>query len=143
MPRGTFRSPSHPATQPPGHPAARGDILSLVLRPARENPAWGCRRILGELAGLGVQVAPWTVWEVLTKARIDPAPDGPGPSWAQFLRSQAEALIAADFFTVNLLNGTRVYCLAVIEHTIRRIHILGATANTTAGWVTQQARTER
>jgi hypothetical protein len=83
------------------------------------------------------------VWEILTKARIDPAPRRTGPSWAQFLRSQAEALIAADFFTVDLLNGTRVYCLAVIEHTIRRIHILGATANLTAGRVTQQARTER
>jgi putative transposase len=74
------------------------------------------------------------------QAGIDPAPRRTGPSWAQFLRSQAEAIIAADFFTVELLNGAQVYCLAVIEHATRRIHILGATANPTAGWVTQQAR---
>ena len=110
------------------------------MRLAGENPAWGYRRIHGELAGLGVRIAPSTVWEILTKARIDPAPRRTGPTWAQFLRSQAEAIIAADFFTVDLLNGAQVYCLAVIEQATRRIHIVGATANPTAAWVTQQAR---
>jgi transposase InsO family protein len=110
------------------------------LRLAGENPGWGYRRIHGELAGLGVRSAPSTVWEILAKAGIDPAPRRTGPTWAQFLRSQAEAIIAADFFTVDLLNGAQVYCLAVIEHVTRRIHILGATANPTAAWVTQQAR---
>jgi hypothetical protein len=80
------------------------------------------------------------VWEILTKAGIEPAPRRTGPTWAQFLRSQAEAIIATDFFTVDLLNGAQVYCLAVIEHATRQIHILGATTNPTAAWVTQQAR---
>jgi putative transposase len=83
---------------------------------------------------------PRRVWEILTRAGIDSAPRRTGPTWAQFLRSQAEAIIAADFFTVDLLNGAQVYCLAVIEHASRRIHVLGATANPTAAWVTQQAR---
>ena len=110
------------------------------MRLAGENPAWGYRRIHGEIAGLGVRIAPSTVWEILTRAGIDPAPRRTGPTWAQFLRSQAEAIIATDFFTVDLLNGAQVYCLAVIEHATRRIHIVGATANPTAAWVTQQAR---
>jgi hypothetical protein len=59
------------------------------------------------------------------------------PSWSLFLRSQAEAIIACDFFTVDLLDGTKAYVLAVIEHAIRRIHILGATAHPTHEWVTQ------
>jgi transposase InsO family protein len=76
----------------------------------------------------------------LTKAGVDPAPRRTGPSWPQFLRSQAEAIIAADFFTVSLLNGAQVYCLAVIEHATRRIRILGTTMHPTGSWVSQQAR---
>jgi putative transposase len=80
------------------------------------------------------------VWEILIKAGIDPAPRWTGRTWAQFLRAQAEAIIAIDFFTVDLLNGAQVYCLAVIEHASRRVHVLGVTGNPAAGWVTQQAR---
>jgi transposase InsO family protein len=123
-----------------GRPATRRDIRGLVVRLAGENPGWGYRRIHGELAGLGVRVAPSTVWSILTKAGIDPAPRRCGPTWAQFLRSQAEAILATDFFTVDLLDGAQVCCLAVIEHATRRIHILGVTANPTGAWVTQQAR---
>ena len=83
---------------------------------ARENPAWGYRRIHGELAGLGVKVAASTVWEILKANGISPAPRRTGPSWAQFLRSQAEAILACDFFIVDLPGGTQAYVLAVIEH---------------------------
>jgi transposase len=90
----------------PGRPRKRPQIIRLVLRMAREN-AWGCRRITGELAGLGITVAPSTVWEILKRHGIDPAPRRSGPSWAEFLRSQAEASIACDFFTVDLLEQNR------------------------------------
>jgi|HubBroStandDraft_6_1064221.scaffolds.fasta_scaffold350677_2 hypothetical protein len=39
------------------------------------------------------------------------------------MRSQAEALLACDFLTADLLNGTQAYVLAVIEHATRRILI--------------------
>jgi putative transposase len=123
-----------------GRPATRRDVRGLVLRLARENPGWGYRRIHGELAGLGIRVAPSTVWKILTRAGVDPAPRRTGPTWGQFLRSQAEAIIATDFFTVDLLNGAQAYCLAVIEHATRRVHVLGVTDQPTAAWVTQQAR---
>ena len=45
----------------PGRPAISEHIRELVLRVARENPCWGYQRIVGELAGVGVQVAATTV----------------------------------------------------------------------------------
>jgi putative transposase len=88
-----------------GQPATRRNIQALVLRLARENPEWGYRRIHGELAGLGVKIAASTVWEILKTNGIDPALRRAGPTWSQFLRSQAEAILACDFFTVDLLDG--------------------------------------
>src|SRR6266550_3221300 len=49
-------------------------------------------------------------------------------------------ILAADFFTVDLLNGTTIYVLTVIEHVTRRIRILGSTPHPTGAWITQQAR---
>jgi putative transposase len=123
-----------------GRPATRRNIRALVLRLARENPGWGYRRIHGELAGLGAKVAASTVWEILKKAGIDPAPRRTGPTWPRFLRSQAEAILACDFFTADLLDGTQAYVLAVIEHTSRRVRILGVTLHPTGEWTAQQAR---
>jgi len=123
-----------------GRPATRRNIRALVLRLARENPGWGYRRIHGELAGLGIKVAPSTVWEILKVNGIDPARHRAGPTWRQFLRSQAGAILASDFFTVDLLDGTQAYVLAVIEHATRRIRILGVTPYPTGEWTTQQAR---
>ena len=123
-----------------GRPPVRRDVRSVVLRLARENESWGYRRIHGELAGLGIAVAPSTVWQILKDAGIGPAPRRDGPGWAEFLRSQARAMLALDFFTAGLLNGTRVYVLAVIEHGTRRIRVLGATENPVQSWVVQQAR---
>src|ERR1019366_5109379 len=123
-----------------GRPATRRNIKALVLRLARENPEWGYRRIHGELAGLGVTVAASTVWEILKANGIDPAPRRIGPTWPQFLRSQAEAILACDFFSVDLLNGTQTYVLAVMEHATRRVRILGVTLHPTGEWTTQQAR---
>jgi putative transposase len=73
-------------------------IRALVLRLVRENPGWGYRRVHGELLVLGVKVAASTVWEILHDAGIDPAPERGSTTWAGFLRSQAEALLACDFF---------------------------------------------
>ena len=123
-----------------GRPATRRNIRALVLRLARENRGWGYRRIHGELAGLGVKVAASTAWEILRTAGIDPAPRRSGPTWSQFMRSQAQAILACDLFTVDLLNGTQAHVLAVIEHATRRIRILGVTLHPTGEWTTQQAR---
>jgi putative transposase len=87
-----------------------------------------------------VPVAASTAWEILKKSGIDPAPRWPGPAWPRFLRSQAEAILAYDFFTVDLLNGTQAYALAFIEHATRRVRVLGVTQHPTGTWTAQQAR---
>jgi putative transposase len=80
------------------------------------------------------------VWKILTKAGIEPAPRRTGPTWMQFLRSQAEAIIVTDFFAIDLLSGAQVYCLAVLEHATRRIHVLGVTDHPTAAWMVRAPR---
>jgi putative transposase len=122
-------------------PATRRNIKALVLRLARENPGWGYRKIHGELAGLRVKVAAPDVWEILKASGVDPAPlRRTGPAWQQFLASQAEAILACDFFTAGLPDGTQAYVLAVTEHATRRIRILGVTLHPTGEWTSQQAR---
>ena len=90
-----------------GRPPTRRNVRSVVLRLARENESWGYRRVHGELAALGIVVAPSTVWQILKDAGIGPALRRAGPGWAEFLRSQAQGILALDFFTADLLNGTK------------------------------------
>ena len=123
-----------------GRPPTVRSIQTIVLRLARENPSWGYRRIHGELAGLGIKVAPSTVWEILKTNGIQPSPQRDHQTWPAFLRSQAHAIIAADFFETRTLTGARLYVFAVIEHATRRVRILGATAHLTAAWTAQLAR---
>jgi hypothetical protein len=54
-----------------------------------------------ELKRLGIAVAPSTVWEILRREEIDPAPRRAGSSWKKFLRAQASGILACDFVTVD------------------------------------------
>jgi len=83
----------------------------LVLEMARDNPAWGYRRVHGELTGLGCKIAPSTVWQILKDAGIDPAPRRAGQSWRAFLAGQAKTILAADFFHVDTVLLRRLYIL--------------------------------
>jgi hypothetical protein len=122
----------------PGRPRTVSSVRALVVRLAKENPCWGYRRVHGELLVLGVKVAASTVWEILKE--IDPAPERASSTWADFLRSQADALLACDFYETVTLFGARMHVFAVIEHANRRIRILGATTHPTASWVAQAAK---
>jgi putative transposase len=123
-----------------GGRSTASELRQLVLRLASENPTWGYRRIHGELAGLGHQIAPSTVWSILKRAGIEPAPRRSGPTWRQFLTAQAHGILATDFFCVDTVLLHRLYVLFVVEHATRRVHLLGITTNPTGAWVAQQAR---
>lgn len=115
-------------------------LQRLVVRWARENVAWGYRRIHGELVVLGYVVAPSTVWAILKAAGMEPSPKRAGPTWREFLAAQAKTILAVDLFHVDTIFLRRLYVLFFIEHGTRRVHLVGVTANPTGAWVVQQAR---
>lgn len=80
------------------------------------------------------------MWEILKDAGIHPAPERACSTWAGFLRFQADALLACDFFETVTLSGAPMYVLAMIEHGSRQIRILGATGRTRPhpGWCRRQ-----
>ncbi|MED7828564.1 integrase core domain-containing protein, partial [Streptomyces chiangmaiensis] len=123
-----------------GRPPTAAALRKPVLRLASENPRWGHRRIQGELTRLGHPIAPSTVWGILNAAGIDPAPRRSGPSRREFLTTQAQEIIAADFFHVDTMLGKRLYAMAFLEHGTRRLHVTGLTTHPTQAWATQQAR---
>ncbi len=124
----------------PGRPAISKGTTALVLRLAKENPTWGYRRIQGELATMGIVIAPSSVWATLKRHHIEPSPRRSGPTWSEFLSSQAKGLIACDFFHVDTVLLRRLYILVFTHHDTRLVRIAGVTANPATGWVTQQAR---
>jgi putative transposase len=131
---------THPRQR--GRPPMATEARALVLRLARENPTWGYRRVHGELCRLGYKgrIGASTVWGILRRAGVDPAPKRSALTWRQFLRAQAASVLAVDFFTVETVVLRRLYVLFAIEVGTRRVHVLGVTSHPVGEWVAQQAR---
>jgi transposase InsO family protein len=125
--------------RPPGRPPITADVRSLIVRLARENRRWRYQRIVGEWKGLGLEVSATTVKKILCAEGLGPTIRR-GPSWREFLRTQASSIIAVDFFRVDTVWLQRVYVLFFIELGRRRVHLAGCTAHPDEAWVTQQAR---
>jgi putative transposase len=85
-------------------------------------------------------LAPSSVWAILGRHKIDPSPLRTGPSWKEFLRSQASSMLACDFFTVDTVLLKRLYVLFFTELDTRRVNMMGITAHPTGAWAVQQTR---
>ncbi|HEY3208775.1 MAG TPA: hypothetical protein VGL18_03150 [Actinomycetota bacterium] len=79
----------------PGRPPLDPSIKHLIFRLGRENPRWGYLRIRGELLKLGIDVSATTIATVLRRSGLGPAPRRIGPTWTQFLRLQARAVLSS------------------------------------------------
>jgi putative transposase len=101
--------------RPPGRPATGAEVRALIVRLACENPGWGYRRIQGELGRLGIRIAASTVWSILRRSGIEPAPRRRSETWRKFLQTQASGIVACDFFTVDTVLFRRLYALVFIE----------------------------
>lgn len=123
-----------------GRPGLDAVTTDLIVRLARENPRWGYQRIRGELMKLGIRVSATTVRTVLFRHGLGPAPRRSGPTWTEFLRSQAQGILACDFFTVETVALKTLYVLFFIELSTRRVRVVGTTAHPDSSWVTRQAR---
>ena len=115
----------------PGRPPIATETRDLILRLARENPRWGYPRIAGELAKLGIGVAPSTVRRVLLRGGLNPAPRRDGPTWREFLHAQAAGILACDFFCVDTILLRRIHVLIFIEVSTRRVHLGGISQHPT------------
>src|SRR5215207_2107996 len=71
---------------------------------------------------------------------LGPAPRRHGPFWSQFLRAQAQGVLACDFFSVETAFLQTLYVLFFIEVGTRRVCVMTSTRNPEATFVTQQAR---
>jgi transposase InsO family protein len=131
----TYKRRNHP-----GRPPIEPEVWDLIVRLGRENPRWGYQRIRGELLKLGIRVSATTVRSTLLRHGLHPAPRRIGPTWIQFLRSQAAGILACDFFTVETIRLKTIFVFFFIELQSRRAHVVGVTGHPDSAWVTQQAR---
>lgn len=130
-----------------GRPKIARNVRDLVVRLAKENCGWGYRRIIGELRKLRLRVGRSSVRRILRGAGLTPSPQRRGRAgetvWRNFIRLHVNTLVAADFFTKNVITplGVRVaYCLMFIHVGTRKVYLSPPTYHPHEQWVQQQAR---
>jgi putative transposase len=131
-----------------GRPPIDREISALLTaRSPRSSAAWRGRTPDGATSGsrgecrkLGIRVGATTVKRILHREGLGPAPRRDGPSWSEFLRTQAEGILATDFFTVETAFLRTLYVLFFIEIGSRKLRFLSSTCNPDTAFVTQQAR---
>lgn len=127
-----------------GRPSTDREIVELLVRMARENPAWGYNRIQGALANLGHKISDTAIGNILRQHGIEPAPDRKQQtSWKTFIQAHWNVLAAIDFTTIEVWTKSGLatfYLLFVMELSTRRVQFAGCTTNPEDGWMMQVGR---
>ncbi len=119
--------------------AAAKEPAKLIREMAHENPTWGEERIADELKlKLGIRVSPRTVRKYINRER--PAGGSNDQGWTAFVRNQAKAIVACDFFISITLTFRVLYVFVAMDIGSRRSLHCNITAHPTAEWTTQQFR---
>jgi putative transposase len=129
---------------PRGRPRTDRDIEQVVIRMARENPTWGQLRIAAMLTLCLIPLSPRTIAAILARHGLKHAPERTVDwSWTRFITENADALVATDFFTVDVRGwfGTLTYDVLFAVHLgTRRAEILGVTQHANEAFMAQVAR---
>jgi hypothetical protein len=86
-----------------------------------------------------LEISDSTVDNIRKRNGIPPAPErGRNTIWRQFMKAHWEGLIAADFFTTEVLCGhglVTFYTWFVIELRSRLVHVCGTTVSPNRHWI--------
>jgi len=128
-------------SRPVGRPRIPRDLRQLILAMARDNN-WGQARIAAELLlKLGIQVSPRTVQKYLLEdPKVGRRQTVPSQRWMTFVRNQAKAMLACDFFVSVTVRFQVVYVFLIMEVGTRRLLHFNITSHPTATWTLQQFR---
>src|ERR1017187_1696837 len=124
-----------------GRPPTKAKIEDLVIRLARDNPAWGYDRIAGAVHNLGHHISDQTVGNILQRNGLGSSAERRrNTTWSDFIRRHREVLWATDFFTTEIWTScglTTYYVLFFIHVRTRRIVLGGMSQNPNEPWVKQ------
>lgn len=119
-----------------GRPPLDPALAELIVRMARDNPAWSRRRIASELARLGHMVSKDTVARILRRRPSRPRP--PSQSWATFVRNHLPGTLAIDLLTVPTATFGVLYVFFVLSLERRRVLHVSVSAHPDSAWATRQ-----
>jgi transposase len=127
-----------------GRPKTDKEVVELLVKMAKENPAWGYNRIQGALSNLGYEFSDTAIGNILKEHGIEPAPERKRQTiWKDFIQAHWEVLAAIDFTTIEVWTKSGLitfYLRFVMELSTRRVQFAGCTSNPNEEWILQVGR---